>query len=250
MPAATGFEILPAIDLRGGRVVRLRQGDFARETAYSDDPAAIARAFTSAGARWLHVVDLDGARTGSPVNGSAIQEILLAVGDRARVEVAGGLRTSESVGAALSGGAARVVIGTAALQAPEFIAALLGAHGPDRICIALDVRDGMALGEGWRDGAPGITVETAMALLADAGASLFEVTSIERDGGLGGPDLALYQRLVGAARGPVIASGGIANLKDIVALRKLGCAGAIVGRALLDGSLDLADAISASGREE
>ena len=147
MTHATTFEIIPAIDLRGGQVVRLRQGDFGRETVYSDDPVAVARRFADAGARWLHVVDLDGARTGEAINGSAVREIVAAVGERMQVEVAGGLRTPATVRACLDAGAARAVIGTAAVHDPGSMADLVSTHGRERIAVALDVRDGLAVGD-------------------------------------------------------------------------------------------------------
>ena len=238
------FEILPAIDLRGGRVVRLVQGDFERETAFSDDPLAVARSFADAGAAWIHVVDLDGARTGVPAHGAVIRGIVDAVGDRLRVEVAGGLRTEDSVAAALSAGAARAVVGTAALHDPAFAGQLVAAHGPDRVAVALDVRDGLALGEGWRPGAAGIRAEDALAALAEGGVTTFEATAIDRDGLLGGPDLELLTRLVALGRGRVIASGGVSSVADVRAVRELGCAGAILGRALYEGRIDLASAMS------
>lgn len=240
----SGFDILPAIDLRGGRVVRLQQGDFERETAFSDDPVAVARAFVDGGAKWLHVVDLDGARTGERAHARVIREIVEAVGDGARVEVAGGLRTSEAVAAVLADGAARAIVGTVALRDPAFAGGLVATHGQDRIGAALDIRDGRALGEGWRDGAAGLRAEDALMTLADQGVTTFEVTAIARDGLLGGPDLDLLTRLVRLDRGAVIASGGIASLDDIRAVRALGCAGAIVGRALYDGRFDVASAMS------
>lgn len=248
MSLATTFEILPAIDLRAGRVVRLRQGDFARETVYSDDPVAVATVFADAGARWLHVVDLDGARAGDPINGSMVQAIVDAVGDRMQVEVAGGLRTADFVAAALGSGAARVVVGTAALLDPAFAGALVDRHGSARIAVAIDVRDGLAVGQGWVAGADGVDAASAIEQLSAIGVNTFEVTAIDRDGLLGGSDLALYGRLVPLGRGGIIASGGIASLNDLRALRDLGCAGAIVGRALLDGSLDLADAVARLAR--
>jgi phosphoribosylformimino-5-aminoimidazole carboxamide ribotide isomerase len=238
------FDLLPAIDLRGGRVVRLRQGDFGRETAYSDDPAAVAVGFVDRGARWLHVVDLDGARGGAPAHGEAIAEIVAAVGERAAVEVAGGLRTAEAVAAVLAAGAGRAVIGTAALLDRTFVAALVDRHGPDRLAVSLDVRAGMAVGEGWVDGAAGIPVRPAMAGLADAGVRWFEVTAIDRDGTLRGPDLELLAILAGDRPVSIIASGGIASTADIRAVREIGCAGAIVGRALYDGTLDLEAALA------
>jgi len=241
----SGFDILPAIDLRGGRVVRLQQGDFDRETAFSDDPVAVARSFADAGVRWLHIVDLDGARTGEPVHAAIIRDIVAAVGRDLAVEAAGGLRTEESVDTVLAEGAARAVVGTAALRDPAFAGRLVAAHGSIRIVAALDIRDGLALGEGWREGASGLRAETALAALADQGVTTFEVTAIERDGLLGGPDLDLLTRLVSLGRGAVIASGGIASLDDIRAVRQLGCFGAIVGRALYEGRFDIASAIDA-----
>jgi phosphoribosylformimino-5-aminoimidazole carboxamide ribotide isomerase len=239
----SGFDILPAIDLRGGRVVRLQQGDFERETAFSDDPVAVGRSFADAGARWLHVVDLDGARTGEPAHAAVIRDLVGAVGDRLAVEVAGGLRTEGSVAAILAAGAARAVVGTAALRDPGFAGRLVATHGPDRIAVALDIRDGLALGEGWREGASGVRAEDGLAALADAGVTMLEATAIDRDGLLGGPDLELLERLVRLERGAVIASGGIASLEDLRAVRALGCAGAIVGRALYEGRLDLEEAL-------
>lgn len=244
MSDASPFDILPAIDLRGGRVVRLRQGDFARETAYSDDPVAVARGFAAAGARWLHVVDLDGARLGRPVQGAVIGDIVEAVGERLNVEIAGGLRTADQVADAFALGAARAVIGTAALDDASLAAALVASHGSERIAVAIDVRDGMAIGHGWSSGIAGVDAADAIERLADTGVDWFEVTSIERDGLLDGPDLVLYGRLVKLARGRIIASGGIATLDDLRAVRELGVAGAIIGRALYEGRLTLEDAFS------
>jgi phosphoribosylformimino-5-aminoimidazole carboxamide ribotide isomerase len=223
-PSARGFTVLPAIDLRGGRVVRLEQGDFTRETAFSDDPLAVALGFADTGARWLHLVDLDAARDGSSGHAPVITAIVAAIGEQVSVEIAGGLRSIEAVADALARGAARAVVGTAALRDPGFVGGLVAAHGADRIAVALDVRDGLAVGHGWVPGSPGVPVETALATLADAGVTTFEVTAIDR--------------------GAIIASAGIASVADLAAVRSIGCAGAIVGRALYDGSLSLADAFS------
>lgn len=243
--ARPAFELLPAIDLRGGRVVRLRAGDFAAETAFSDDPIAVARGFVEAGARWIHLVDLDGARDGGRRQADLIRRVLAATADGAACEVAGGLRDRPSVASTLAAGATRVVVGTAALGRPGFAGDLVKTFGPGRIVVALDVRDGQAVGEGWRDGAPGVPVDEALTRLAGDGVATFEVTAIARDGGLGGPDLELLERLVRLRRGRIIASGGIRSVEDLLAVRSLGCSGAIVGRALYDGSLDLAAALAA-----
>jgi phosphoribosylformimino-5-aminoimidazole carboxamide ribotide isomerase len=244
MTDASSFEILPAIDLRGGRVVRLRQGDFGRETAYGDDPVAVARGFSDVGARWLHVVDLDGARTGTPAHLGWVEAIVKAVGDRTRIEVAGGLRDEDAVGRVLGSGVARAVVGTAALRDPAFAGRLVSAHGAERIVAAIDVRDGLAVGEGWAKGAAGIGTAAAIRVLTDAGVATFEVTAIARDGLLGGPDLALYERLCGLQGVSIIASGGISSLEDVRAVHAIGCAGAIVGRAIYEGRIELTEALA------
>jgi phosphoribosylformimino-5-aminoimidazole carboxamide ribotide isomerase len=240
------FELLPAIDLRGGRVVRLERGDFGRETRFSDSPGAVATAFVDSGARWLHVVDLDGARAGGTVNGDAVAAIIAAVGSRAKVDLGGGIRTIEELRLAFERGAARVVLGTAALTDPVLVAAAVQEFGPGRIAVAVDVRDGLARGEAWRDGAPGTAPDELIRRLAFAGVETFEVTAIDRDGLLGGPDLGLLGRLVDLGRGRVIASGGIRRADDIQSVRRIGCGGAIIGRALYDGSLTTEAALEAA----
>jgi len=243
MIVASDFDILPAIDLRGGHVVRLRQGDFAREIVFADDPAEVARQFVREGAAWLHVVDLDGARTGVPAGESVVASIIATVENGAAIEVAGGLRTRESIAQLLDAGATRVVLGTAALRAPSFAGQAVATHGADRIAVAIDVRGGLAFGEGWRVGASGVPAETALKALSDQGAVTFEATAIDRDGQLRGPDLGLLHRLVALDRGRIIASGGITTLDDVRAVREIGCAGAIVGRALYEGRISLAEAL-------
>ena len=243
MSDARPFEILPAIDLRGGRVVRLRQGDFDRETAFSDDPVDIAGSFAAVGASWIHVVDLDGARVGVRAHKDVIAAILVGLRDRARIEVAGGLRDETAVADVLESGATRAVIGTAALQDPAFAGRLVSKHGADRIAVAIDVRGGRDIGHGWAASAAGLNPVNAIERLADVGVTTFEVTAIDRDGLLAGPDLALYERVIELDRGAIIASGGIASLGDLADVRARGCAGAILGRALYEGRLDLATVI-------
>lgn len=241
----SAFELLAAIDLRGGRVVRLEQGDFERETTFGDDPAEIARRFVADGITSLHVVDLDGARSGRPSQLAEITAIIKAVERRAMVEVAGGLRRPEDVARAVDGGADRVVVGTAALRSPGFVRTLVEEHGSDRIAVAVDVRDGLAVGEGWRDGAAGADPAELLRQLADEGVATFEVTAIDRDGLFGGPDLLLLEGLVALGRGRVIASGGVATADHLRTVREAGCAGAIVGRALYDGRLTVQEALRA-----
>lgn len=233
------FDLLPAIDLIDGRVVRLRQGDFERETSYGSDPAAVARAFADQGAEWLHVVDLDGARVGEPRQLALTADIVAEVLGRTHVEIGGGLRDAQAVAGALGTGAARAVVGTAALRDPAFAADLVARHGADRIAVSIDVRDGLALGEGWREGSPGIPARDAVAMLAAAGVTTFEVTAIDRDGLLGGPDVVLLRALVALDRGRIIASGGVSSVEDVISVQAAGCAGAIVGRALYEGRVSV-----------
>jgi phosphoribosylformimino-5-aminoimidazole carboxamide ribotide isomerase len=245
------FELLPAIDLRGGRVVRLEQGSFERETVFGDQPAATASQFRRAGARWVHVVDLDGAKSGRRVQDAVIADIVRAAtvggGYPLQVQVAGGLRGRDSVADALAAGASRVVLGTAALKDPGLVTDLVTSHGSDGIAVALDVRDGLAVGQGWVSGAAGVPAIAALARLRGSGVTTFVVTAIARDGLLGGPDLDLLRETIEAGDGAsIIASGGIASVDDLVAVRELGCAGAVVGRALYDGRLSLEEAIAAT----
>ncbi|HET7830403.1 MAG TPA: 1-(5-phosphoribosyl)-5-[(5-phosphoribosylamino)methylideneamino] imidazole-4-carboxamide isomerase [Candidatus Limnocylindrales bacterium] len=235
----TAFELLPAIDLRGGQVVRLERGDFARETAYDGDPLAVARRFAALGVTWLHVVDLDGARAGEPRQLDVAAGIVAETHGLVRVEVGGGLRTVEDVAGALGIGAARAAVGTAALRDPGFARELVERYGAARIVGSIDVRDGFALGEGWRPGAPGVPATDAVAMLADAGIDTFEVTAIERDGLLEGPDLDLLRSLVGLERGRIIASGGVSSIDDVLAVQAAGCGGAIVGKAIYESRIDL-----------
>lgn len=238
------FELLPAIDLQGGRVVRLRRGDLTDPTVYGDDPVAVALGFVEAGARWIHVVDLDGA-SGGASQGSVVSRIVAELGARASCQVAGGLRDADAVARMLDLGAARVVIGTAALRDPALAGRLVDRFGARRLVAAIDVRDGHALGDGWRPGAAGFPMAQAMQDLGAAGVARFAVTAIDRDGLLGGPDLDLLRSAVDLDLGPIIASGGISSISDLTAVRDAGASGAIVGRALYEGRLRLAGALDA-----
>jgi phosphoribosylformimino-5-aminoimidazole carboxamide ribotide isomerase len=243
--AVSTFVVVPAIDLIAGRVVRLREGDFTRETAYDAQPVTVALSFADAGAAWIHVVDLDGAKAGEPRQLELVAGIVANVGGRLRIELGGGLRTPGAVARALAAGVARVAVGTAAIRDPGFARTLVARHGAERVAASIDVRDGLALGEGWRTGSPGVPVEEAVTRLAEAGVVTFEVTAIERDGLMQGPDLRLLRSLVALGGGRIIASGGISTVDDLRAVRDAGCAGAIVGRALYEGRIDLAEAIRA-----
>jgi len=236
------FELLIALDLHDGRVVRLRQGRFDEATVHGDDPVAVARTLVERGAEWLHVVDLDGARVGRPIHGSAIAAVVDAIGDLVSIEVGGGIRDDEAAGTLLDAGVRRVVVGTAALDEPAFVARLVARHGPERVAVAIDVRAGQAVGDAWQPMGTGVDASATLEGLAAAGADVFEVTAIDRDGTLGGPDLELLGRLVELRSGRIVASGGIRSIEDLVAVRKAGCSGAIVGRAVYEGAVDLAAA--------
>lgn len=244
------MELIPAIDLRGGQVVRLVEGDFARETTYETDPLGSVRRWVEVGACRLHVVDLDGARAGRPIQVELIGRMVASArASDVPCQVAGGLRDGDAAGSALAAGADRVVLGTALLRDPGLAGRLVAAHGFARVVAALDVRDGLAVGEGWRVGAGGRPMADAMAQLLEAGVRIFAVTAIGRDGRLEGPDLDLYARVLAAApTASIIASGGVTTVDDLRRLRDLGCQGAILGRALYDGRLDLGEALGVLGR--
>jgi phosphoribosylformimino-5-aminoimidazole carboxamide ribotide isomerase len=242
---SSAFEVIPAIDLRAGRVVRLQEGDFEREQVYSDIPAHVAAAFAAARAEWIHVVDLDGARAGERRQSAAISAIRASLPRTVRLQVGGGIRTEDGIAETLAAGADRVVLGTSAIEDPALVERAVKQHGSDRVAVALDVRDGLAVGHGWLPGAAGQPVDGAIARLDSAGVRTFVVTAIDRDGLLGGPDLALLQRLRDLTEADLIASGGIATIDDLIAVRAIGCRAAIVGRALYDRRIDLAEALAA-----
>ncbi len=238
--------VYPAIDLRGGRCVRLLRGAFERETVYGDDPVAVARGFVAAGARWLHVVDLDGARAGRPVQAALVAAICAAVD--VPVQVGGGLRDAAAVAAVLAAGASRVVLGTVAVEDPELAHALCDAH-PGRVALGLDARDGRLRVAGWTEGSE-LTPAALAARAAALGAVAVIYTDVGRDGTEEGPDLEGTRAVARAAGVPVIASGGIGSVDHVRAVARLaadGVAGVIVGRALYTGAVRLADVLAAAG---
>ena len=234
--------LLPAIDLRGGRCVRLYQGDFAAETTYAEDPAEVAAAFAAAGAQWLHVVDLDAARTGELTNLAQVGAIVAVAG--VPVQYGGGVRTPEAAARLAEAGVARVVVGTAALESPSLVARI-AARQP--VALGLDVRGREVAVRGWRATGGRSFVE----VLANApGAEAAVVTQISTDGTLGGPDMELLAEALAATGIPVIASGGVGTLDDLLRLADLrvggrSLAGAIVGRAIYERTVDLAEALTA-----
>lgn len=242
----TSFEVIPAIDLRRGRVVRLRQGNPDDATEYGEDPLEVAREWVRQGATRLHLVDLDGAFGGLPAQAELLARLMAGV--PIPCQVGGGLRDAAAVGRALAAGADQVVLATAILERPALAAELLALYGNAKVAAALDVRDGAVVGRGWQAGAPATPLAEALPALVSAGFGRFVVTAIARDGMQAGPDLALYERVLRDARGAaIVASGGISSAADVVALRELGCSGAILGRALYDGRLSLEEAIAAAG---
>ena len=238
------MELYPAIDLLNGQAVRLYQGDYARETVYNSDPVAQAKVFADAGARWIHVVDLDAARTGSPLN----REVIAAICDAVDVPIqtGGGVRSEEAADALFDAGVARVVLGTAALENPGLVRALAARHA---VAVGLDARGREVAVRGWEEGSGKDLLDVARGF-ADAGVEALIVTEIGRDGTLEGPDLDGLGEVLEATELPVIASGGVGTLADIVALEALRSAGrrlsgAIVGRALYEGAFTMQDALGA-----
>lgn len=241
------MELIPAIDLLGGRVVRLAQGDYDRVTSYGEDPVVTARRWVAEGATRLHLVDLDGAKAGRPVQAEVVARIVAAVG--VPCQVAGGLRDAAAVAEALATGADRTILGSALVRDAALGGELVDRHGPDAIVAAIDVRDGQALGDGWVPGAQGTPALELIARLAAAGVRWFAVTAISRDGLLEGPDLVLLAEAQRAAPGAhIIASAGVSNLGDIRALAAAGYAGAILGRALYEGRVALPEALATTLR--
>lgn len=223
-------------------MVRLSQGDAARETAYGDDPVAVALRFAGEGARWIHLVDLDRA-LGEGDNQAEVGRVLRAVAGRVRVQLGGGLRSLPLIATALELGAARVVIGTAAVGEPALLDAAVARLGADRLAVGIDARNGLVAVRGWRE-AGGERAEALAARVVAQGIRTLVYTDIARDGMLAGPDLA-GARAVAAAGARVIVSGGVAALDDLRAIRDAGLAGAIVGRALYEGRFTVAQALEA-----
>ncbi|QYG93358.1 1-(5-phosphoribosyl)-5-[(5-phosphoribosylamino)methylideneamino]imidazole-4-carboxamide isomerase [Iamia sp. SCSIO 61187] len=242
------MDLFPAIDLRGGRCVRLTQGDFARETVYGDDPVAQARVFADAGSPWIHVVDLDGARTGDGANREVIKAV--AASTLTPVQTGGGIRSDADVDELLDAGVARVVLGTAALEDPAWARAVAARH-PGRVVLGLDARGDEVAVRGWAEGSGRKLLDVAREM-DDAGFVAYVVTQIEVDGVGTGPDVETYRLLLQECETDIVASGGVgsaAHLRDLVALEEgiRVLAGAVVGKALYDGSLSIDDALAAAG---
>jgi len=242
------LDLYPAIDLRAGRCVRLIEGDFERETAYGDDPSAVAASFVAAGVRWIHVVDLDAARTGAPLNRPAVAGIV-SVAARAgvRVQAGGGVRSLQDASALLDAGVARVVVGTAAIEHPDLLRHI-NARWPGQVAVGLDHRGGEVRTRGWTEGTGRQVADLVPDVLA-AGAAVVIVTDIARDGRLIGPDLEGLSELLARTGAPIIASGGVRDIDDVRALSAVGgaagpgLAGVIAGKAIYEGRLDVTAAV-------
>lgn len=233
------IELYPAIDLRDGKVVRLLQGDYDRQTTYGSDPVAVARSFADAGARWIHVVDLDAARSGSPVNRPVVAAIAAAVAASASVQTGGGVRSVADAQALADAGVARVVMGSAAVADPSLVAA---ASAVVPVAVGLDHRDGEVAVHGWTEGS-GVQLADALGWFPTAAA--FVITDIARDGMLEGPDVVGLAAAAAATSIPVIASGGVSSLADVAAFRGVpGIAGVITGKAIYEGRFTVAEAVA------
>ena len=240
------MEVIPAIDLLDGQCVRLHQGDYDQVTRFSDDPVAQALAWQEQGASRLHLVDLDGARSGEPVNDAVVRAITAAL--TIPVQLGGGVRSAERAEALLAFGLDRVILGTVAVEQPQLVRELAARH-PGRIVVGIDAKDGMVATRGWIE-ASSIEAEALAASLEGSGVAALITTDIATDGTLAGPNLAFLRRMAQASSIPVIASGGVGELADLLSLLSLaplGVEGVIVGRALYDGRIDLAEALQAIG---
>lgn len=233
------IDLYPAIDLRGGQVVRLRQGDYADETVYGDDPVAVARSFAAAGSPWIHVVDLDAAKSGDPVNRPVVAAIAAGVAEfGAKVQTGGGVRSVADAQQLADAGVARVVMGSAAVADPSLVT-LASAVVP--VAVGLDHRDGEIAVHGWTQGS-GLQLDDAYELFPTA--AMFVITDIGRDGMLEGPDVDGLRRSAEVAGSPVIASGGVSSLADIEALAQIGGLGGIItGKAVYEGRFTVAEAL-------
>lgn len=236
--------LYPAIDLKEGACVRLLRGDMAAATVFNPDPVAQAEAFVSAGAEWIHVVDLDGAFSGRSQNGEAVSAIIRAVGDRVRLQLGGGIRSVAQASGWLARGVDRVVLGTVAVTEPDTVIAACAGF-PGQVAVGVDARGGKVAVQGWAETTETDTLEIAKRF-EDAGVAALIHTDIDRDGALEGANVEATKALADAVSMPVIASGGVSGIDDLLALKRAGgIAGAITGRALYDGRIDLSQALAA-----
>jgi phosphoribosylformimino-5-aminoimidazole carboxamide ribotide isomerase len=239
------MQIWPAIDLRGGKCVRLRQGDYQQETVFAQEPADVARQFAEQGAQHLHIVDLEGAREGLPLNLPSVQDILAAVGDRIECELGGGIRDEQSIRELLDFGLARLVVGTSALTDPDWFRGMCRQY-PHRLVLGIDARDGRAATDGWLKTSDVSAVSLACQFGNEPLAAII-YTDIATDGMMKGPNVEAMAQMQAAVEVPVIASGGVTTADDVARLAAAGLAGCIIGRALYEGTLTLPDALRVAG---
>ncbi|MBP3657385.1 MAG: 1-(5-phosphoribosyl)-5-[(5-phosphoribosylamino)methylideneamino]imidazole-4-carboxamide isomerase [Clostridia bacterium] len=237
------MQIWPAIDLYGGKAVRLLRGDYQHMTIYSDDPVSVAKDFERCGAAYIHMVDLEGAKTGGTPNLHIVREVARQTG--LFIEIGGGIRSEAAVAAYLEAGAGRVILGTAAVTDPDFLQRMVSAYG-ERIAVSVDLKDGMAAIRGWTEKSA-LTCDALMQRLQDAGVKTVICTDISRDGAMQGTNVALYRDLGARYAMDFIASGGVSSMADIHALKAGSVCGAIIGKAYYTGAIDLREAIEVAG---
>ncbi len=236
------MEIWPAIDLRGGKCVRLKQGDYGRETVFGEDPAEMARHWVGQGAQRFHLVDLDGAREGRPINLASIRAIVDSSG--VPCELGGGIRDEQTIEQLLGIGLMRLVIGTSALKEPDWFRRMCGRF-PGKLVLGIDAREGRVATEGWLETSETSAVELARQFAGEPIAAII-YTDIATDGMLSGPNVAAMAQMQAAVEIPVVASGGVKDKNDVAELAAAGMAGCIIGRALYEGTISMADALAAS----
>ena len=238
------MEVIPAIDLRGGRCVRLYQGDYDRETVFSDDPMEVARRWVDLGARRLHVIDLDGAKSGEQPNAEAAYRIAGEAG--VPVQLGGGIRSVESARQAIERGIDRVLLGTAAIEEPDLLRKLVDELGPERVVVTVDARDGKVALKGWTETSE-VEAEQLIKDMRVAGVSRYLYTDISRDGTLTEPNFDALERLTTISGVKIIAAGGISSVEHLSRLRDIGVESAVVGTAIYTGDIDLGEAVTALG---
>ena len=234
------MQVIPAIDLRGGRCVRLSQGDYSKETVFDGDPVEIGHRWVDAGAERLHVVDLDGARDGVRTNAPAVAALVRAA--RVPVQLGGGIRDAAGASEMLSLGVDRVIFGTAAIEAPDEVETTVAAHGPERVIVSVDARDGLVATRGWRESTR-VQAADLMLEMAGRGVRRFIYTDIGRDGTLSHPNFEAVAGLIGKVRYPIVVAGGVSSVEDLLRLGRLGAEAAVTGVAIYTGALDLGRAI-------
>jgi phosphoribosylformimino-5-aminoimidazole carboxamide ribotide isomerase len=234
------MQVIPVIDLRGGKCVRLLQGDYSKETVFSGDPVDTAMRWTAAGAERVHVIDLDGARDGVRANAPVLEQLVKSLD--VPVQAGGGIRNSRDAAELLAFGVDRVIFGTAAIEAPREIEETVREYGPDRVIVAVDARDGMAATRGWRQ-PTGVRASDLMLQMAERGVRRFLYTDIMRDGTLSHPNFEAVAGLIRIVRYPIVVAGGIATIEDLLSLARLGAEAAVTGMSIYTGVLDLGRAI-------